>query len=68
MSGIIYKINKLLEAKSLKKQAFADKIGISRDTVYNCTELKEQCQEYREIIKNLTKSLNAVTDELKNKR
>jgi DNA-binding Xre family transcriptional regulator len=38
VSGIVYKINKLLESKHIKKQVFADKIGVSRDTVYNWTD------------------------------
>lgn len=112
MSGITYKINKLLEAKNLNKQDFANKIGVSRDTVYNWTDenfkvsvllrvaevlevsvmyflsdnkkysilndpaagygkkentedLQKQCIEYRNIITGLTKSLNALTDQLK---
>lgn len=38
MGSIIYKINKEIEARHINKSDFADKIGVSRDTVYNWTD------------------------------
>lgn len=38
MSKIVYKINKELEYRRINKTEFADKIKVSRDTVYNWTD------------------------------
>ncbi|MDF2449434.1 MAG: Cro/C1-type DNA-binding domain [Bacteroidota bacterium] len=38
MASISYKINELREAKKLTKTAFAELIGVNRDTVYNLSD------------------------------
>lgn len=35
---IVYKIEKLIEAKKVNKTRLAEQIGVSRDTVYNWTD------------------------------
>jgi transcriptional regulator with XRE-family HTH domain len=38
MGKLTQKIDKAIEAKGITKTAFADKIAVSRDTVYNWTD------------------------------